>query len=119
MAKTDVPDPAKNVAAAGAGTARKSVGNSASEFTNVSGAPSANTKRVVKEGFGKGAAALGTKANRGPIPAERLGPSFTVSASIVKQVDPAAGSTQANGRIVPSACLRTRCNFDSERGASY
>lgn len=119
--RTDVPDPAKNVAAAGAGTARKSAGLSAAEFNNVSGAPSPNTKTVAKKGSGKqGDAGQGTAGNRSQIPAERLGPAFTVSAAMVKQVDPSAGSTQANGRIVPSACVRsTRGSFDSERLADY
>lgn len=120
MAKTDVPNPDDNVAAAGKGTARKSVGRSAEKFVNVSGASSPNTKTVAKKGFGKqGNAGLGVKENRSPIVAERLGPQFTVSAQVVKQVDPAAGSTQANGRIVPSACVRSRCNFDDERGRAY
>lgn len=118
---TDVPDPAKNVAAAGSGTARKSAGLSAAEFKNVSGAGSPNTKTVKKKGSAKqGDAGLGSAGNRSQITADRLGPSFTVSAAMVTQVDPAAGSTQANGRIVPSACVRsTRGSFDSERLADY
>lgn len=120
MAKTNVPNPDDNVRAAGAGSLRKSMGDGAQKFKNVSGAASPNTKTVKKTGSGKqGDAGLGSGGNRGPISAERLGPQFTVSASIVKQIDPSAGLTQANGRVVPPSVVRSRPSFDDERGRSY
>ena len=117
---TDVPDPAANVAATGKGTARTAVGTSMSSAKNVSGAASPNTKALKKHQSGGGSDShLGRAAHRSASTADRLGPAFAPRAVMVHQIDPAAGATQANGRIVPSATIRTRASFDSGDQASY
>ena len=50
---------------------------------------------------------------------ERLGAAYSIKASYTKLTDPAAGQTQANGRIIATATKRDRTNFDSGAGASY
>jgi hypothetical protein len=53
----------------------------------------------------------GGKANRANI--ERVGATYRVTANIGVSVDPAAGPTMANARIVPSIQGRVNPNFDS------
>jgi hypothetical protein len=66
--------------------------------------------------------AMGTKANRQNVPAssaDRNGAAYSIKASYMKMTDPAAGQTQANGKVVKTAVNRDRFNFDSGAGASY
>lgn len=86
------------------------VGDAAmSKAKNVSGAPERGT--LVPDKGSKGAPALGTKANRGPT-MERMGAAYHIGASIAAPTtDPAAGATQANGRIVKPAVKRVNQNF--------
>ena len=58
----------------------------------------------------------GGKANRQNI--ERVGASYRVSAKMGVQLDPAAGPTMANARIVPSVQGRANPNFESGIQAS-
>lgn len=61
----------------------------------------------------------GGKANHANVPySERLGSSFRVKAVMGKQIDPAAGATMANARIVPSVQGRSNPNFDGGVQAS-
>lgn len=59
----------------------------------------------------------GGKANRQNI--ERIGATYRVQASMGVSIDPAAGPTMANARIVPSIQGRTNPNFESGIQASY
>jgi hypothetical protein len=61
----------------------------------------------------------GGKANHANVLyTERLGSSFRVKAVMGKQIDPAAGATMANARIVPSVQGRANPNFDAGIQAS-
>lgn len=118
---TDVPNPDVNVAATGKGTARRAAGTSVyTSVVNVSGAASPNTTRVSKKGSSKNGAALqGTTGHRAPMLAQRLGPAFAPQVTMARQCEPAAGATQANGRIVPPAVIRSSASFASGNQASY
>lgn len=59
----------------------------------------------------------GGKANRQNI--ERIGATYRVNAAMGKSIDPAAGPTMANARIVPSVQGRANPNFESGMQASY
>lgn len=67
--------------------------------------------------------AAGTKANRQnamPSQAERNGAAYKpMTARYMKQTDPSAGATQANGKIVQTAVYRSRPNFQGGVSASY
>ena len=61
----------------------------------------------------------GGKANHASILySERSGASYTVKAQFGKTIDPAAGATMANARIVPSVQGRANPNFESGIQAS-
>ena len=60
----------------------------------------------------------GSKANRQNI--EKIGASYRVSPkSTFVQLDPAAGPTMANARIIPSVAGRVNPNFQGGEQASY
>lgn len=59
----------------------------------------------------------GSKANRQNI--ERIGATYRVSASFAPNIDPAAGATMANARIVPSIQGRENPNFESGIQSNY
>lgn len=59
----------------------------------------------------------GGKANRVNI--ERIGATYRVNAKMGGAMDPAAGPTMANSRIVPSIQGRANPNFESGIDASY
>jgi len=72
---------------------------------------------LVPKKSGKGVdPTAGGKANRKNI--ERLGASYHVSVPFTPTIDPAAGSTMANARIVPSVQGRVNPNFDAGIQAS-
>ena len=90
-------------AAAGVGSARIPMGASPSA------APVAGT--LVPKKSAKGDTTLGVKGNRQNI--ERIGATYRVGANFSQSIDPAAGATMANARIVPSVQGRANPNFES------
>jgi hypothetical protein len=74
---------------------------------------------IPKKSTQAGDPTAGGKANHANVPyTERLGSSFRVKAVMGKQIDPAAGATMANARIVPSIQGRANPNFDAGIQAS-
>lgn len=59
----------------------------------------------------------GSKANRQNI--ERLGAQYRITVPFTPTIDPAAGPTMANARIVPSVAGRVNPNFQSGEQGSY
>jgi hypothetical protein len=59
----------------------------------------------------------GGKANRANI--ERIGATYRVNAKFAAPIDPAAGATMANARIVPSIQGRENPNFESGIQSTY
>ena len=100
---------------------RTPMGKDGVKFSASSG--TGRAKLVPKQGAQAADPTGGGKADRANIlqtPAmERKGAAYTIKAGIHKPTDPAAGMTQANGRIITSATNRDRGNFDSGAGASY
>ena len=73
---------------------------------------------VPKKGNAKGGAPWeGPTGSRGQISQERLGASHTVSVVTPPMIDPAAGATQANGKIIPSAISRVDSFGDGADGS--
>lgn len=63
---------------------------------------------------------MGSKQNHANILYdERHGASYTVKAMFSPTIDPAAGATMANARIIPSVAGRANPNFQGGEQASY
>jgi hypothetical protein len=100
---------------------RKPMGKDGLSFTSPSANPASGTlvpKKNVAAGDPYGA---GTKVNRvnQPYAGERKGAAYSIKATYMKQTDPAAGLTQANGRIVSPAVVRSADSFAEGNGTSY
>lgn len=77
---------------------------------NASGAPSANTKMVKKQGAQSGDPAAQPVAHRVNVMG-RHGAAYGIRAQMGGGSDPSAGMTQANGRLFTSTINRTAPNF--------
>lgn len=104
-------------------TGRAPMGKEGVKFSSPSASPASGTlvpKKNVAAGDPTGA---GTKANRvneaGAPGGERKGAAYSIKATYMKQTDPAAGLTQANGRIVSPAIVRSVDSFAEGNGTSY
>jgi hypothetical protein len=95
--------------ASGAGSARIPMGQSPSA------SPSAGTL-IPKKSTQAADPTAGGKANRVNI--ERVGATYRVNAKFTPTIDPAAGATMANARIIPSVQGRVNPNFDGGIQAS-
>ena len=119
MAKSDQDAALAGMAAQG----RTPMGKEGIKFTSPSASPQSGTL-VPKKGVAAGdPTAMGTKANRVNEPiapgGERKGGAYSIKASYMKPTDPAAGMTQANGRIVSPSVVRSTQSFGQGVGTSY
>jgi hypothetical protein len=116
-------NPTDEALAGMSGNGRTPMGKDGLSFTSPSANPASGTqvpKKNVAAGDPTGA---GTKANRvneaGAPGGERKGAAYSIKATYMKQTDPAAGLTQANGRIVSPAVIRSTASFAEGNGTSY
>ena len=102
---------------------RSSMGREGLKFTSPSASPASGTLESRKNAAAGDPTAPGTKANRANVqqtPAmEKMGAAHTIKGNYMKQTDPAAGMTQANGRIVSPSVIRSTQSFDQGIGTSY
>jgi hypothetical protein len=110
--------------AGSANQGRKPMGKDGVSFSATSATGTGKAKLVKKGGAQAGdPTGAGSKANRSNVAqtpgGERLGAAYSIKARYTKATDPAAGLTQANGRVIASATKRDRTNFDGGMGASY
>lgn len=103
---------------------RTPMGKDGVKFTDVSSKGTGRAKLVKKGGAQAGdPTGMGTKANKANVAqapgGERKGAAYTIAARIYKPNDPAAGLTQANGRVISTPAKRDRGNFDGGASASY
>jgi hypothetical protein len=119
MAKSEV----DAAAAAGNTQGRKTMGDEGRKFTSPSASPKAGTLIPKKNTAAGDPTAAGTKANRlneARVPgAERKGAAYSIKATYMKQTDPSAGMTQANGRIVSPAVTRQKDSWAQGIETSY
>ena len=117
MAKSDL----DTAVAAGNTQGRKTIGNEARKFTSPSASPEAGTLVPKKNTAAGDPYAAGTKVNRvnEPYAGERKGAAYSIKARYTKATDPAAGLTQANGRIVSPAVVRSAGSFAEGNSTSY
>ena len=119
MAKSEV----DAAAAAGNTQGRKTMGDEGRKFTSPSASPQAGTLVPKKNTAAGDPTAAGTKANRvneARVPgAERKGAAYSIKATYMKQTDPSAGMTQANGRIVSPAVTRQKDSWAQGIETSY
>jgi hypothetical protein len=99
------------------------MGSEGVKFSSPSASPASGTLVEKKNTAAGDPTASGTKANRVNVqqtPAmERNGAANTIKGMYMKQTDPAAGLTQANGRIVSPSVVRSTQSFDQGIGTSY
>lgn len=117
MAKSDL----DTAVAAGNTQGRQSSGREGTKFSSPSASPKSGTlvpKKNVAAGDPTGA---GTKANRAntPYAGERKGAAYSIKATYMKQTDPSAGMTQANGRIVSPSVVRQKDSWTQGIETSY
>jgi hypothetical protein len=122
MAKSSIPSPDEALAGM-AKQGRKPMMKDGIKFTSPSAAPKAGTL-VPKKNTAAGDPTSQKGAPRANVPAaspaqDRNGAAYSIKARYTKLTDPAAGMTQANGRIIKTAMKRDRTNFDSGAGTSY
>ena len=118
MAKSSIPSPDEALAGM-AKQGRKPMMKDGIKFSSPSAAPQAGTL-VPKKNTAAGDPTSQKGAPRANVPAQdRNGAAYSIKARYTKLTDPAAGMTQANGRIIKTAMKRDRTNFDSGAGTSY
>ena len=100
------------------GAPRKPMGKEGTAFTAPSAKPASGKlmPRGNKQAADPSVQKVGVRQNRPISAAERQGASHTIVTNIVKQNDPAASLTQANGRIIPAV---TKRNFGGGMQSSY
>jgi hypothetical protein len=122
MAKSSIPSPDEALAGM-AKQGRKPMMKDGIKFTAPSASPEAGTL-VKKKGAQAGdpyAQPMGTRSNVPATGQDRAGAAYSIKGAprYTKMTDPAAGATQANGRIISTAAKRDRSNFDSGNSTSY
>ena len=99
------------------------MGKEGVKFSSPSASPDAGTLVPKKNTAAGDPYGAGTKVNRVNQPiapgGERQGAAYSIKASYMKATDPAAGLTQANGRIVSPAVVRSTASFSEGSGTSY
>ena len=100
------------------------MGKEGVKFSSPSANPQAGTLVPKKNTAAGDPYAAGTKVNRvneaGAPGGERKGAAYSIKGfSYTKQTDPAAGLTQANGRIVSPAVVRSTDSFGQGSSTSY
>ena len=105
---------------------RTPMGKEGVKFSSPSAAPAKGTLVPKKNTAAGDPTASGTKANRkneaynpGTAGTERTGASYSVKASYMKSNDPAAGLTQANGRIISPSVVRSKDSWSEGISSSY
>jgi hypothetical protein len=122
MAKSSIPSPDEALAGM-AKTGRKPMMKDGIKFTSPSATPTAGTL-VPKKNTAAGDPYAQPKPSRANVSAtgkDRAGAAYSIKGGprYTKMTDPAAGATQANGRIITTAAKRDRSNYDSGNSASY
>lgn len=120
--RVNLPTPEEAIAGmARVGSPRIPMGMSAIlDFANAEVIPPLKGTQVPKTGNAKGATPWGPPTGvreNVDFRSERSGASYRVNAVGAPTIDPAAGATQANGRIVPSALAREDSFDDGMMGA--
>lgn len=103
------------------GSPRVPMGNSAiTDFANANPVPPLRGALIEKKGNAKGDTPheppTGVRGNV-PVFSEKSGASYRIKAVTPPMIDPAAGATQANGKIVPSVMHRGDSFGDGASGA--
>ena len=116
MAKSD-----EDVAVAAENTqGRSSMGREGLSFTSPSATPKSGTLEP-KKNTAAGDPAIQGQGIRANVPyaGERKGAAYSIKASYMKQTAPEAGLTQANGRIVSPAVVRSKDSWSEGIETSY
>jgi hypothetical protein len=106
--------------AGSANQGRVPMGNEGVKFTSPSSNPASGTAMPKGNVQAGDPTAAGTKVNRVNAPyVERNGAAYSVGTKYMKTTDPAAGMTQANGRVINPTIIRQSDSFGEGVGTSY
>lgn len=120
--RVNLPTPEEALAGmARVGSPRVPMGNDAiMDFAKANAVPPLRGALIEKKGNAKGGVPheppTGVRENV-PVASERSGASYRIKAATPPMVDPAAGATQANGKIVPAVMSRGGSFGDGASGA--
>lgn len=118
---SSIPSPDEALAGmAKVGNPRQPMGTDGYTFNDASGAPSKNTTLVGKKGAQAADPALapGQPGTHRYAAYDRNGAHYGVVVNYISQTEPAAGATQANGRIVRSVAGKSAPNFSDGASSS-
>lgn len=115
MAKSDQDAALAGMAAQG----RTPMGKEGIKFSSPSAKPVAGTLVPKKNTAAGDPAMTGTGISSNVPYSERNGASYRTTARYMKPTDPAAGLTQANGRVISPAIRRQSDSFGEGVGTSY
>jgi hypothetical protein len=98
--------------------ARQTMGKEGAKFSSPSASPKAGTlvPKKSSKSVDPYAQPIGKKGMSAP---DKDGAAHTIKATYMKQTDPAAGSTQANGRVMNPAIKRSVDSFGEGMSTSY
>lgn len=123
MARNNIPTPDEALAGMSRiGSPRQPMGQQGFAFNSPTSEGSPNTTSVAKKGAQAGDPTGSNKKNRKgiqyPLPAERTGAQYRITAKFPPHTSPAAGATQANGRIIGAGGVGQAGPFSQEQSVS-
>lgn len=98
--------------------ARQTIGKEGAKFTSPSAKPASGTL-VGKKGAQAADPTIQAKGKKGTSAPDKNGAAHTIKATYMKQNEPAAGATQANGRVLSPAVKRSVDSFGEGISTSY
>jgi hypothetical protein len=98
--------------------ARQTMGKEGAKFSSPSASPKAGTL-VPKKGSQSSDPYSQPMGKKGTSAPDKAGAAHTIKATYMKQTDPAAASTQANGRVMSPAIKRSVDSFGEGMSTSY
>jgi len=98
--------------------ARQTIGKEGAKFTSPSASPKAG-KLVPKKGAQAADPTTQAMGKKGTSAPDSMGAAHTIKATYMKQNEPAASATQANGRIMNPSVKRSVDSFSEGSSTSY
>lgn len=98
--------------------ARQQMGKEGAKFTSPSASPKSGTL-VGKKNTAAGDPTLQAKGKKGTVKPDAHGAAHTIKATYQVSTEPAAGATQANGRVMNPSIKRSADSFGEGISTSY
>jgi hypothetical protein len=98
--------------------ARQTMGKEGAKFSSPSASPKSG-KLMPKKNTAAGDPSLEAKGKKGTVKPDAHGAAHTIKATYQVSTEPAAGKTQANGRVMNPAIKRSTDSFGEGMSTSY